>query len=138
MYPFLFVFGVNFCSLSVIFLQMSLNFSSLLFFALGYATIFCLPLILFDQLLLKITQRKNSFFGDLYEFKIKKVSCILIVDLLLTAVSAFTLQSVTAQINFGSLLSDTSMLALTSSIILVSVLFIGIFSFIFYFGEPNK
>lgn len=131
--PFFFVFGVVFCSLALPFWKTGLNFYSLLLFSLLYAAIFSAP-FLFDNLFLNGGKREASL--GVFHLKTWKLVCIPLVASLFIAVTAFTAKSVALQISNAGLLGANSVFAATGSLIVISALFIGLFSFTFYFTEP--
>jgi hypothetical protein len=126
--PFIFVFGVIFGSLSVVFLQLNINLNPLFLFSVCFAALFCLPFLLFDKL--AITAKGSE--RRLGENQKVKLACVLIIDSILAAISAVSIGAVTAQI--GPVASGPT-LALVCSMGLVATVFICLFSVTFYFSE---
>lgn len=132
LYPFLFVFCVILCSLSIPFSKAGINFGSLVSFCLFYALIFSVPFLL-DRLLLRFSTQDNH--PKVFEGRTWKLLYISLVATLFIAVTAFTAKSAALQISNAGLLAN-SVSAATGSLFVISALFIGLFSFTFYFTEP--
>ena len=127
--PFFFVFGVIFCSLSLLFLRTGLSFYSLVLFSFLYGLIFAVP-FLFDNLLSKYSKRESSL--GAFSQKALKLSCISLVAMLFTEVTSFTIESATLQISMSAHFNpDNNQLFMRDF-----SRFHGLFSFTFYFTEP--
>ena len=135
--PFTFVSAVIFLAMSFEFSQSALNLDSLAVFSLGYGLVFSFPFILFNRLLIKF-KRTNSFLIDFHKSKIKKMLVASIATSAFIVLSIITIQAVNSQLIHRSFLTDTSVLASTLPLCLVSAFFIGLFSLIFFFSEPYK
>ena len=132
--PFFFVFGVIFCSLSLPFLRTGLSFYSLVLFSFLYGLIFAVP-FLFDNLLSKYSKHKSCL--GAFSQKALKLSCISVVTMLFTGVTAATIQAATLQSSNASLLATPLISATTTSLCVISAILAGLFSFTFYFTEPT-
>jgi uncharacterized membrane protein YbaN (DUF454 family) len=138
------MFGLILCIVSIPFLEAPLNFNPLIFFSLGYALFFSTPFLLtkFNNLAKRYKRinysikflNKNNGRTQLKKFYITIAASILIVF------SIFAIQSVTSQISYVSEfggIQSLSILTVTAYLSIVSDFLIGIFAFLFYFGEAN-
>jgi hypothetical protein len=138
------MFGIILCIVSIPFLEAPFNFNPLIFFSLGYALFFSTPFLLtkFKNLVRRYRKmnfslkvlNKNKDRAQLKKFYITIAVSILIVF------SIFAIQSVTSQISHVSEFSgiqSLSILTVTTYLSIVSAFFIGVFAFLFYFGEAN-
>ena len=138
------MFGIILCIVSLPFLGAPFNFNPLIFFSLGYALFFSTPFLLtkFKNLVkqykrinysLKVLNKNNDRTQS-KKFYITIAASILIVF------SIFAIQSVTSQISHVSEfngIQSLSNLTVTAYLSIVSAFFIGVFAFLFYFGEAN-
>ncbi len=138
------MFGIILCTVSIPFLEAPFNFNPLIFFSLGYALFFSAPFLLTKlNNLVKRYKRMNFSLKVLNKNKdrlqLKKFYITVAVSILVVF-SIFVIQSVISQISHVSEFSgirSLSILTVTTYLSIVSAFFIGVFAFLFYFGEAR-
>jgi hypothetical protein len=138
------MFGIILCIVSIPFLEAPFNFNPLIFFSLGYALFFSSPFLLtkFNKLVKRDTRMNFSLKAlnkNNDRVQLKKFYILIAVSILIVF-SIFIIESVNAQINYISEFSgiqSLSIFTVTAYLSIVSAFFIGVFAFLFYFGETN-
>jgi len=128
--PFVLIFSIIFGISTIFFLGANMSLYPLLWFSFGLAFVYCLSFLVFNFIWFK--KIPNFLRGNV---KAIKISLVVLADLLMIAIAAFAIQVVASQnAMFGNGLSFLA----TSSLGVISTIFIALFTLIFYFSEPEK